>query len=345
MKLLLLDYISYPGHQNFNKIHIEALLKSGHELDLLGRKEQFNNIEQHSRIKISEIPDCFFKQYPFPAISFRIKGIITLRWVKRHVHWEDYDAVIVLTYDILSLFSFYIKQPTYLINHNNVQQLWSRVKLYFTRNLPHNYIHIALNIDMENRLKELLPHRYVYHVPHGICSPSSNVVRPHFFKSDSIFLFCPINRNFDSSFVTSVFESDELIDYLSKKNLPLYVKVSLGIRCNHPLIRLVPSDINAKEYNYMVQQAAVVILPYNNDFKYRCSGIFFECVASNTPIVTTKLDSMAIYKQDVNMKMFSNAVELINAIDFYLNNNRSSNNLNAFNPKLYWDIVLRSVVD
>lgn len=345
MRILVIDYISYPGHQIFNKIHIDALAEMGFELHLVGREGQFNNIDIRENISVSKIPERYYKTNIIPAVSFRIQGIRTLLWIKRHIDYKDYEAVIFLTYDILSLFIFHIRQKTYLINHNNVSQLWSRVKLYFTRNLPHNYIHIALNIDMENRLKELLPHRAVYHVPHGICSPSSNVVRPHFFKSDGIFLFCPINRNFDISFITSVFESDELIEYLRKKNLPLYVKASLGIRCKHPLIRLVPSDINAAEYNYMVQQAAVVILPYNNDFKYRCSGIFFECVASNTPIVTTKLDSMAIYKQDVNMKMFSNVVELINAIDFYLNNNRSSNNLNAFNPILYWDVVLRSVVD
>lgn len=113
MKLLLIDYVSYSGHRNFNKIHIDVLHKLGHEVYLAGRKNQFDNIELCEKNVVMEIPEMLFKELPVSSITFRLQGIFALLWTKRHIKWSDYDAVIILTYDILSFFVFRIKQKPY----------------------------------------------------------------------------------------------------------------------------------------------------------------------------------------------------------------------------------------
>lgn len=343
MKLLLLDYISYKGHQNFNKIHVDALLTLGHELILVGRRGQFDNIEANDNISKLEMPECFFKEYPMPTVSFRLQGIAAFLWLKTKIIWSDYDAVIILTYDILSLFVFHINQRTFLINHNNVPQLWSKVKLAFTKNLPKNYIHIALNQEMEQRLKELLPERKVYHIPHGICPPAKDILRPNFIKEGARFIFCPVNRNYEVTFVKRIFEDKELSTFLGQRGYKLYVKENIGIDGALENIESIPSNLGYAEYNYMIQNAMAVLLPYGSQFKYRCSGIFFECVARQTPVICTNLDAMKIYESDVDMRMFSDTKELIDAIGYYSEHKVRVTDLSVFNPKEYWYSVLEGM--
>lgn len=336
MKLLLLDYISYTYHMNFNRIHVEALLEMGHQLHLVGRRGQFDNIEKNADIVISEIPERFFSERPLHALSFRLQGIARLFWVKSNIQWDEYDAVIVLTYDILSLSTFRIKQHTYLINHINVQELWSKLKLFLTRKLPKNYIHVALNQEMERKLKELLPGKIVCHIPHGVCSPSGTSKRPAFLDKERKFLICPVNRNYDPDFVKQLFENPRLLGFLREQGVTLLVKESMKVRGDSDLVVNVPADLGKEEYNYMIQNAAAVLLPYEEAFKYRCSGIFFECVANQTPVISTDIEAMRIYESMVEMRVFSDIDGLIDAIAYYLKNTPRANDLSAFNPIGYW---------
>lgn len=342
MKLLLLDYISYSGHRNFNEIHIKALHDSGHFLTLLGRKGQFDNISIKNNVQVKEMPSCFYGDYPITPISFRIAGIASLLWVKTHIKLKEYDAIIILTYDILSLFVFRTSVPVFLINHNNVPQLWSKIKLSLTRGLPFNYIHIALNKDMESHLRKLLPSKQVFHVPHGICPPSADMEKPSFIRENERFLFCPVNRNYDTAIVEEIFGDMQLNTYLKENGIKLYVKEKLKENCND-VIKCVPQNIDNKQYNFMLQHAIAVILPYGKGFKYRCSGIFFECVSQNTPIITTKLKSMAEYEEDIEMKMFTTVRELIDAIKYYQYYKPKEICLTKFEPKKYWDKAIAFV--
>lgn len=336
MKLLLLDYISYTYHMNFNKIHVEALLEMGHQLHLVGRRGQFDNIENNASVVISEIPERFFSERPLHAISFRLQGIARLLWVKANIKWGEYDAVIVLTYDILSLAAFHIKEKTYLINHTNVQELWSKLKLFMTRKLPENYIHVALNEEMERKLKELLPGKIVYHIPHGVCAPLGAGREPAFLNKERKFLFCPVNRNYDSAYVKQLLEDPHLLDYLRKQKVTLFIKESMKVQCDSEAVINVTADLGKEEYNYMIQHAVAVLLPYEEAFKYRCSGIFFECVANQTPVISTGIEAMRIYESLVEMRTFTDVNGLLDAIEYYLNNSPRENDLSAFNPQGYW---------
>ena len=343
MKILLLDYISYPGHRTFNKIHIDALKSLGHELHLLGRKGQFDNIASAGIADIGIIPESLFRQWPLPAVTFRLQGIAALLWVKRNIKLNNYDIIVVLTYDILSFFVFRTPKDVILINHNNVPQLWSKVKLACTRKLPKNYIHVALNQEMEQRLKELLPERKVYHIPHGICPPTKDILRPNFIKEGSRFVFCPVNRNYDAFFVKRIFEDKELLAFLGQRGYKLYVKENLGIDGTLKNIESITSNLGYAENNYKIQNAMAVLLPYGTQFKYRCSGIFFECVARQTPVICTNLDAMKIFEKDVDMRMFSDTKELIDAIGYYAEHKVRVTDLLVFNPKEYWNGVLDGI--
>lgn len=99
----------------------------------------------------------------------------------------------------------------------------------------------------------------------------------------------------------------------------------------------------ASEYNFMLQNAHAVLLPYGEGFKYRCSGIFFECVARDTPIIATNLEAMAIYKDDVDLQLFTDVEGLIACIDTLKNKEEFVYNKESFNPYNYWINVLSAI--
>ena len=58
----MIDYLSPNGHENFDKIHIEALVNLGHNLTLVGKKGQFDKVENKDKINIEVLPPWAFKQ-------------------------------------------------------------------------------------------------------------------------------------------------------------------------------------------------------------------------------------------------------------------------------------------
>lgn len=343
MEILIVDYMSYKQHCNFNKIHLEALQNQNHSLCLVGRKGQFDNITKNGKTSIVNIPEYLFLSLPFNPLFERLLGIFKIWWLLRHLNLKDYDAVVVLTYDILSLFVFRTSVPVILINHNNVSQLSSKIKLWLTRRLPKHYIHVALNEEMEERLCELIPDRIIKLIPHGICPPSPKLKKPSFVQQDENYIFCPVNSNYDNEFVKEIFESQKLSNYLDKTNQLLYLKPNMPIESESQRIIKINSKLTNEEYDYMIQNAQSIILIYGSNFKYRCSGIFFECVARNKTILSTNIKSMTIYKDRINnLYFFASVDDLIKALK-EKQNNSFTNDLKSLDPIQYWSTILKNI--
>lgn len=342
MKLLVVDYLSIAGHRTFNRIHIEALRKIGVNLHLVGREGHFSNVEGLSDVEISVIPERFYRRRPIVQLTARLSDISCLRWIKRHFSFEHYDAVLFLTYDILSFFSFRTRQKVLLFDHNNVGQLDQRVKLILTRMLPHNFIHLALNDDMEQRLKELLPNRIVYKIPHGVASPSPILTRPSFMNEEQKFVLCPINANYDSQFLKAILTNARLRSYLTLHNLKLYVKKCIGVTSSDCILPI-ENRLEMSEYNYMIEKALAIMIPYSETFKYRCSGIFFECVARNKPVIATPIKAFTEYLDCTNIHLFHDLDTLIQSIEQIRTNQYIPKCHSTFNPEKYWTLVLDSL--
>ena len=117
-KILVIDYLTYEGHRNFNKIHVECLEELGCSLHVVGRKSALDIIKKSNSISFTFFPKWMSKPYPVKAISERIKNIISLIWIKNHFNFEEFDFVIFLIYDVLTLSFLKISGPVLIINHN-----------------------------------------------------------------------------------------------------------------------------------------------------------------------------------------------------------------------------------
>lgn len=340
MKILVIDYLSPSGHVIFDLIHIKSLLDLDYSLDLVGRKDHFSSLSNTPNIKIIDIPECFYKKYPISGLTERIQGILCLWWINKQLDFKKYDKVIFLSYDILSLFIFRTELKVFLINHNNVDQLDNKIKLFLTKHLPKNFSHIVLNEYMRERVKSLMPETETIYIPHGYLIPTSCHCRPSFIKTGEKFLFCPVNRNYNATIVSEIVCSTEFNKFLVDNGIILYIKPQMIGESNRN-IRIL-QYLNDEEYNYMISYAIATLLPYGDSFKYRCSGILFECVARNTPILATDCEAMKIYKDDINIHYFNNVQTLISSIQTIQSNKNSNYNINKYQPKEYWRRVLNN---
>lgn len=340
MKILIVDYLSYPGHKRFNKIHIDALEGLGHDLFFVGKKDQFPDSCEPRLLCIP--PDIFFKSLPLQSLSSRIQNILCLKWVYSHVHEEDFDLILFPTYDIVSLFFSPFKNKCLVINHNNVSQLNSRIKAWMTRHLPLSVSHITLDSLSQKRLQEVIPNAKVYMIPHGFDKPSNNISKPVWLDCDTYF-FCPVNRNFNQEDVNKLFQNSLLHEVLKKARSCIYIKDFSGIE-NNSVLKIIPSNVPQKEYDYMIQKAKAVILPYNSSFRYRVSGIFFECVAANTTVIVSDIESFKQYS-DLNVLYYSDIESFVSCIRKVLSMSPSLYDLTRVEPQNYWRTVISDLVN
>lgn len=339
-KILLIDYMSPKGHENFDSIHIKSLLSLGYNLTLIGREGQFDCIPHNERLIIKKLPNwCFHTFTFFKPLFVRIQEILALIYIMCRYNPKQYDYTIFLCYDILSTFFFRTKGKVILINHNNVGQLDNKIKLILTKTYP-EYMHISLNEQMQIRLTELLPGHNVEYVPHGLVPPFINVTTSNFINNSTQILFCPVNLNFNRAAISLIFNDDTFLDYLKSKNMVLYVKSFKGLRNDRNELYIIKERVNDDDYKYLITKSLAVILPYTEEFKYRCSGIMFECVANDITVICKRNPSTSIYKDQIDMYEFDNVSQLIDCIENRIHNGKRAYNKELLSPTSYWREIL-----
>ena len=336
MKILILDYLSYSAHKNFNKIHIEALLKAGHSLHLVGKDKQFDNISPNHNVTLSKLPSFLTPDQNHTPLYLRIIYIICLLWARTMYRPAHYDCILIPTYDPMSIWVYRTSKRLLLITHD-VHYLDNKCKYLMVKYLPSHYIYIGLSKEMSGRLTYLYPTRKVEYIPHGLCPVSLNIKRPSLLEKVSKYVICPINNKYNEDFVDALLSDKKLLSYLESNNIFLLAKKKLIKKKNHSnYVIPIGNDLSKPEYDYLIQNALSVILPYEYDYKYRCSGILFECVMRDTPVLAINIPAMSIYKNLINIKLFNNAVELIDGMEHFRTHSCKEVDKNVFDPYPYW---------
>lgn len=338
MNILVIDYLGEKGHRKFNRIHFEAIESLGNEVFYVGREGQFPGLLKDNNNLI--IPEFFYKKRIMSSFLSRIAMVRCLLWIKKRVTFK-YDSIIIPTYDAFSVGVIPSDKPVIIINHNNVGQLNNIIKKTVTKWVTSKMIHVVLNRDMENRLKDILPNAKIFFIPHGYY-PIEKTLKPSFIKGDQKFIICPINRNYNPSYTSSLFSSPELDKFLQDNGIEMYVKK--GIVDNpSKRIHIIDNNLSIEEYEYLINNSISVILPYDEHFRYRCSGIFFECIAANKPILLSDIEAFNEYHNISGIFYFSNLHSLLNSVEESLNSIPQRNN-ESFQPKPFWANLLNNLL-
>ena len=103
-KILFLDPFSLTGHVNFNAIYLNALSANDVQIDVVF-KENYINLNTISKIgKIIEIPTNYYSNLTGVGIVSRSYMFLQLLYVRRNVDLNNYDIIIMSSYEEISLF-------------------------------------------------------------------------------------------------------------------------------------------------------------------------------------------------------------------------------------------------
>jgi hypothetical protein len=356
MKILYIDYLSPEGHKNFNQIHICSLLSLNYEIHCVFRRGYYEDIltNENNVSLLMELSDSLYKGHANGLIT-RIFYFFQLLRIKNKIKFSSYDAVILSSYEPISLFFANIKYPMYIVNHNTIAN-WDRynIKKFFIKQLGKRHIHVVFTEEMQQRL-ESFNVKNVIIVPHGYNKPfsieSPNALLQSLFaidkrinESEYIIVSCFSSHFINDALIQQIICNEEFNDFLILKNILITLKGKFGKNENiGKNIILIEQHLTDIEYKYLFSKSHIILIPYNEKFRYRTSGILFECFANNKPCLITKIESMLYYSRYFNYYPFFETIsELqIQILNILIDENISKYKfLNELNPINNWKTIL-----
>ena len=282
-KVLYIDFLSPHGHIFFNNIYIRSILKCKYNvIDFVFQshyKGKFEFLSTTSKYKYfhsfknnNKIPHLNAIQYRLYLLMFQLNCMYI-------AYRGKYTKIIISSFDNYAIRYFCSKADVYAICHNNIEMAQSSQRQSSVLKTVSKKINlIALNMESYKYLKSINCNR-IHCLPHGYLDRESSC-----FKNKRIYV--PINDFIDKTFCTKIL-SDEFDKYLCSIGYKLLVKKNLFSNdYKFKNIEFINRYLSEDEYNSMLSESDIILLPYDIDrYKYRSSAIFMEAISFNKKII------------------------------------------------------------
>lgn len=335
-RLLYIDYLSQSGHINFNKTFIKDISNLDLKIDFIFRK----NYSASFGIKknVLTIPDRFY----LSANSFimRLNYFKILRYIDKKINLNNYDYVLLSSYDEVSLYFSRIRSKLILINHNNLANLDNIIKRFFFKRISNvNYNVVFENYMMDNLKKFQI--KNLFKISHGLPDPLrvSNIKNTIFLKNQTIkfdsfekLIFIPSLSSLDKKFILQLILDKDFINFLNANNVLLILKTKELFNVNMTNFIVINEFLSDIDYNSIFIKSNLIILIYPITFRNRVSSVFFQCIANNKTCLINSNKALNEFKNKINYECyFESKDELISKIKF--NINKEINNKYSYNVK------------
>ena len=350
MKILYFDVWSPKGHHVFNNIHLKALSQIDEVYTVF--REGYFKYDYPNIIPFVEVPDeLYAKNRGFYYTRFKLAGVI--RWVWKRVSSENWDYIILSSYDPFALFISQHFKNSIVIDHNTLGLLESKIHGFALRHLNKKIKHVVFTNGMRSRLLEcginnvsIVPHGFLPMKAENLSSVEEQDLMQKYslLKSDKIIFLPSLSKSSKDLFGQELYNQD-FNDFLKQNGLKLITKSKVK-RDSMSNIIILNGYLPEKDYQYLFLHSSCNVLMYSNDFKYRTSGVLNECFANNIPCIISDCPGLKEYLPYINNGycMFRNSEEIkksiISAIDsnpleYYRNLEEISN------PKYAWANILK----
>jgi hypothetical protein len=289
-------------------------------------------------------------------LTSRISYISQLLFIKNKVKFSFFDVIILASYEPVSLFFANITDPMLIINHNTISGLDnSKIKEFFTQRISKRNTHVVFDDDMRQRLIQLRITK-IEIIPHGYNKPFAikdyNVHLDLFSEKDikkfakSFIVFIPSSGSVDNNFVSQILQNKKFNEFLIDKNILFFIKGKYTINKDlNKNIILIERRLTDFEYKCLFTISAVILLPYGNNFKYRTSGVLFECFSNNKPCLLSKIKSMLYYSKYFEYNPFFETISDLESRILHISHNQKNGGftykcLDELNPTNNWSKIL-----
>lgn len=341
MKILIVDYYGDHYHDQFNTIHIKALERLNADITLMGADSHFQDAANK---KVLTIPSKLYKTFSsrfLLSLRSRFWDILKLIYLSFAIQKERYDFIVFLRYEIFCIPFFRTSQNVILFDHSSASTMHSIAKRCALNLIGDNYVHAALNDEIYKHIKTILPNKKVVMIPHGMLSPFHERKYCNLVSANKSFVFCSATSSCDEELLHHIIFSDKVKNYLKARDLQLLVKCKTCFESNETITRI-EGFINQEDYEYLIANAVAVFLPYNHDFGYRVSGVFFECVANETPVIASSIPSFLAYAENGQpLFTINDDAGFIEALS-HLSQHLGKWDCSKFSPDIYWERIIKN---
>jgi hypothetical protein len=326
-KILFIDTFCEFGHNNINKIYIDELIRIGYDVHLAMKRSYFNALELDQSLLKIDLPEKYFLANGSKVIN-RINQVRLLNFIKNRTKNINYFFYFFSYFEEISFYLSGFNGVSYLMVHGNTEGLINPVKKHFLRRISKNP-NIKYLVFLEE-FKRMFNSNGIYNVivsPHGLPTNNSYDLSEDknyfekitkdlkFSKGKSKIIFIPHSNKFGDTFTNDLVNHNLFLEFIKKKNLKIIIKGNY-IPSNSDRIFFLPNFVEEKQFRALLANSAIVLLNYPTSFQYRVSGLFFECLSKNIPLIASKITSFTHYSEIFNYNPFYSTVdELITIID------------------------------
>mgnify|MGYP001418771426 CR=1 FL=1 len=246
-----------------------------------------------------------------------------MNYINKFINRSNYDLIILSSYDTIALSLSSIKRKLFLINHNNLQCLNNRIKLFFFKRISMTHAHIVFENYIKNYLTSIGV-KNVFKISHGLpkkIKPSFKIdylkkLKRNNFKNS---IFVPSSSSSDIDFIQKIILDVDFNNFLKSNDILLIIKGNYKLN-NCTNILVLNKYLKDDEYNYFFITSDIILIPYKNSFKNRVSAVLHECVSNNKPFICSDIEAFRVYESLIKYKPYFNSInDLKNQISGLLN--------------------------
>lgn len=327
-KILFIDLFCEFGHNNINKIYIHKFLESGYEVHIAMKKSYFETLKIDKKIFHLELPERYFKNNDSKILN-RFNQVRLLWFILNKTTSLEYSFYFFSYFDEIAFYISRFKRKSYLMVHGNTESLFSPVKYFFLKRLS-RFNEIKFLVFLES-FKQVFNTKGIHNVlvsSHGLPKfQNTELENEKYYFNDIInnincsykqpkIIFIPNANKFGDTSINSLIYHKPFIDLIEKKNIIIILKCNPIFEALNRFFYL-PPFVDDNRFKALLSNSDVVLLNYPTSFQFRVSGLFFECMTYNVPLVVPKIASFVQYSENFNYDPFySNIDELVSSIDF-----------------------------
>lgn len=331
MRILYVDYFQKDGHVNFNRIHIDALRRAGHDVKLVFHSEIAQQLPYPASDYALRLPRILRFREGRPLLN-RLVFLITLLYIRAFVRVGRYDKVVLGCIDEISYSLLPLCRDAYIHAHGNGRFLPAAdgslaagtTKYHAMKRLAPRATFIVYNDYMaEPFIRAHFPNVRV--VSHGCVPPfqatnaDANILTqlPVRITPEQKIIFHPsgkCNEDFVRHSLTDARLHRALADhnaYIILRNRPKWINIEQV----PGRIIFIDGFLSNDLYRALFLRADAILMCYPPTFHHQVSGVSFECVANAKPILALSTPPLTYLRNWCNYDpLFTSPPELAERI-------------------------------
>lgn len=336
MKIAIVDMYYEYGHKGLNTSLVK-ILNSFSDIILLDYQEYYKNIsssEKLSKIQLRRI---------FPIMGNRISRLIrnclNLSIICRMLFRKEYDAILIVTYDNISLsimWTLLKRKPIYIIHHNNIDGFRDKAENFFFKRYMNHVNHIVFaEFIKEGLISKMNVNRdRVFVLDHPLVKMLTiDVGNDCINKETTNKIFVSLGLGSDENLIQQLIEIDKENGYFENNCMKLILRSRLN-NYESKGLKVFTGILPEDEYYKLYKMSSAYLLLYPETFQNRFSGSILNALQCGKCVISTDIPIARYFSTYYpnNCRIITNIENLLTELtDFNL----------RFNYKEYEELLRR----